>query len=580
MYFWDLSTSLLAYGILLVSFLGWGRMLAVALDIECVSQEGFFSQVWLGWAVVLFILSLLQLVFPLSAVVSLCVYGGGVLFFFLYRGIVCLNFFKERLLLCSFFLPVLFLLSVWFATRAMTDPQFYDSGLYYFNSIRWLNEYPIVKGLGNLHGRLAFNQSFFSYVASLNLYPWFGHGYNIALSFLVVLLLAECSWAFMRVSSRLINKKNCDLDLYLRILFIPVVIRIANEAKLSSPSADIASSLLQIVLFLHIVKLLQGENHTRESTSLLKILIILGVTAITVKLNNVMYGSAILGLSLGWFFLQSSVGYGTRIRSLLKTTIIAGAIFGLWAGRGVLLSGCPLYPSTFLCGEYEWSVPLQRVQDMANWIHSWARYPGKHWREVLGNWDWLSPWLAMIVTRRAIMYSLVLTLVGVMTTFGIMKIYGKERGRLVPILSLIILPLVMSVLFWFFMAPDPRFAGSLFYLLPIASLLPLMYLLVQGGRRSCQIGLFLLFVTVNLHTLSSLYQYLRSPVFDASLVGYQPIPEVVLKTKSTWSGLNVFLPAAGDQCFDAPLPATPRLNPRLHLLGDDLGSGFSVVEKK
>ena len=38
----------------------------------------------------------------------------------------------------------------------------YDSDLYHAQSIRWLEEYGIVKGLGNIHVRFAYNSSFFA----------------------------------------------------------------------------------------------------------------------------------------------------------------------------------------------------------------------------------------------------------------------------------------------------------------------------------------------------------------------------------------------------------------------------------
>src|SRR5262249_54871445 len=37
----------------------------------------------------------------------------------------------------------------------------FDAGLYYLQTMRWVGEHPIVAGLGNLHGRLAFNSMIF-----------------------------------------------------------------------------------------------------------------------------------------------------------------------------------------------------------------------------------------------------------------------------------------------------------------------------------------------------------------------------------------------------------------------------------
>ena len=101
---------------------------------------------------------------------------------------------QEALTFSWIYLVLLVITTIWIAILSMSSPTIFDDGLYHFNSIRWLNEYPIVLGLGNLHSRLAFNQSFFAYVAYLNIYPVFNHGYNLANSFLWLVLLAECLW--------------------------------------------------------------------------------------------------------------------------------------------------------------------------------------------------------------------------------------------------------------------------------------------------------------------------------------------------------------------------------------------------
>src|SRR5262245_4356835 len=37
----------------------------------------------------------------------------------------------------------------------------YDDGLYYLQTFKWNHEFPVTAGLGNLHGRLAFNSILF-----------------------------------------------------------------------------------------------------------------------------------------------------------------------------------------------------------------------------------------------------------------------------------------------------------------------------------------------------------------------------------------------------------------------------------
>ncbi len=52
------------------------------------------------------------------------------------------------------FYLILFLLFAYGTSRGIIH---YDTGLYHAQSIRWIEEYGVVKGLGNLHCRLAYN---------------------------------------------------------------------------------------------------------------------------------------------------------------------------------------------------------------------------------------------------------------------------------------------------------------------------------------------------------------------------------------------------------------------------------------
>ena len=55
-----------------------------------------------------------------------------------------------------------------FSCVAATMPEVYDTALYHNQAIQWIEESGVVKGLGNLHNRLAYNSSFFALQALFN----------------------------------------------------------------------------------------------------------------------------------------------------------------------------------------------------------------------------------------------------------------------------------------------------------------------------------------------------------------------------------------------------------------------------
>jgi hypothetical protein len=65
---------------------------------------------------------------------------------------------------------VLFVL--WAANRCAGPLTLYDSGMYHAPTVEWFKAYPVVPGLGNLHGRLAFNPSGLLFAAMLDRGPF------------------------------------------------------------------------------------------------------------------------------------------------------------------------------------------------------------------------------------------------------------------------------------------------------------------------------------------------------------------------------------------------------------------------
>ena len=174
--------SLLAYVVLGFAYYGWGRIASLLLGFADHEPESPVVPIWLGWAFTLFIFQVLHFFLPITVYVTVPVLAPGVVFsiFKIRKEPRCLPA-RQSVRIWPVVAVILALgLVAWVASKATLPPTNYDSGLYHFNAIRWINMYPIVPGLGNLHGRLAFNQSLFTYVAALNFYPVFGYGRSLA----------------------------------------------------------------------------------------------------------------------------------------------------------------------------------------------------------------------------------------------------------------------------------------------------------------------------------------------------------------------------------------------------------------
>ncbi|MCK7574521.1 MAG: hypothetical protein MZV65_00355 [Chromatiales bacterium] len=120
------------------------------------------------------------------------------------------------------------------------------------------------------------------------------------------------------------------------------------------------------------------------------------------------------------------------------------------------------------------------------------------------------------------------------------------------------LPSIIGLIFWFFTAPDQRFANAIFFLAMIGSMLLFLIAVKSIVRLRMYVILFcVVFLTCNADMLSYIARHLDY-VKLVSTSGWHPVKEVALNTKVTLSGLTVYTPVKGDQCWDSPrrLPRT------------------------
>lgn len=577
-FFIQLAITMFGYFILAISYLGIGWFCSRFLRISFWPENRYFSFIWIGWAITLLFLQVLNLLFPINAYSSVPILVLGLISAIIFikiehRSGAIFPFSKIYLLFLTISVLCVAILS-------MHTPIAFDSGLYHFNSVRWLNESPIVLGLGNLHGRLAFNQSFFAYVGYLNLYPLFNHGHNLANSFLLLMLLAECLF----ILSKLITQKRhaaifSTINLA-AIFLLPIVIYLALYSQMSSPTPDIASSTLQILIFIFFIRAIDEKSSTPYTISQLLLILIISTTAITIKLSNLLYVFSICTILL---FIKLKLLYVSPKQIslvVIKLMALPAFIIFVWGLRGMLLSGCPAFPSTMGCVNTHWSMPIESVKNEADWVYSWARLENETPDKVLNSWDWLMPWFRRNFWRNIwniliVIYPLLFFIASLIMSF---KLYVNhplpckidKQWFLIPV------PILVGLFFWFIMAPDIRFAHSLFWITPITGIIIFLKLLESSGKQNLSI-ILLLFITVNINIAFIIIGNPRL-LTSISAEGNKPIPVVNLTIKTTLSGLEILSPIDGYQCWDSKIPCTPYFNPDLNFVDRIIFPEFSLYD--
>jgi hypothetical protein len=456
-----------------------------------------------------------------------------------------------------FLLPCL----VFAAINALTNGFCYDTLLYHLAAIRWVADFGSVPGLANLHGRLGFNTALHPLAAL------FGSPFGIAVGreFVnPVIIVSVCAVVLQSVG--LTRKDFFAPDSVYACLLFPLVLNLLFSFCLSSPQPDIASGAIAVLVAWYLREVIQETANDREATASFSCLLA-SALVVTFKLSY-----AALGLAAGGLVTLILLYRRRSVMLVLARVIMAGLVCMPWLCRGYILSGYPLFPSGLGRIHFDWMVPSEKALSERNWILSWARQPGPSWHSVLAGGGWFRSWVVTTASDPMVWKPLLLFAAG-LVLIGITTPWRYRKDSFIGWCWLIC-PAILSLFFWFFAAPDPRFAQATLWVLA-ADIVYLPFACTNGSFRSLRI---LFVVIIAGFTLVELKQglvrlYREKGHFPNYVGGVAP-----LVTRLTFSGLAIWVPSEGDVSGPWQIPATPsnRFDPRLELRGKTLREGFRI----
>ena len=248
----------------------------------------------------------------------------------------------------------LFLLFAYGTSRGMIH---YDTGLYHAQSIRWIEEYGVVKGLGNLHCRLAYNSSSFALSALYSMAFLGGQSYHCTAGWLAFLLAAVC----LRTGKSLRAGRLRTSD-FARVMCVYYLVNIFDE--MISPASDY---FMVLVAFYIVIRWLDLSESGERAILPYGLLCVLGVFLMTVKLSAALillltvYPACRLLREKKWG--ETGVYLGLGIAAALPFFI-----------RNVVISGWLVYPFTQIDWfDVAWKIPKGLADYDAREIQVWGR---------------------------------------------------------------------------------------------------------------------------------------------------------------------------------------------------------------
>ncbi len=447
------------------------------------------------------------------------------------------------------------------ATHRVANP---DTGIYHAQAIRWMEEYPAVAGLGNLHSRFAYNSHWLALNAVFSLAFWGGQSLHLV----GAMLFGLAVWDFGNGLRRWLMGERSIAN-SLRTMFLPLSFYLLGS-QTSSPGTDLPVILMMWLIF---PLWLEQESTSRQKASNRTVLIFsAAVVLLTVKLSALP-----LLLLAGWLALRDARHQPLRV---LRWGFLGLVLLLPWLARNVILSGYLIYPFPALDWfNVDWKVPYETAFREAQIIRAWARLPNVD--ASLALQMPLSEWLPLWFSDRTVNQRLILLLAAVsplgMAGVGLLARVKKWNVAGQPSLWIATYLLVLAgALYWLFNAPDLRFGYGWVILLIALPLAALISRLAQGlsDKKAVLINALLLsgLLLAQLWFLAASFE---SRTFNQRWLLPLDYP---LHATFPCPLENGTVLCAGEesytQCYYYPFPCIPKPIEGIEMRGTDWGDGF------
>jgi hypothetical protein len=421
--------------------LGTAILKSVKADIERRGDR-FILAIWLGILTLANALLAVSLLLPLSPWV-----GAGVAIAFLILTLRSHNLIYSLSRLTPVWILGAAASAIATAAYVGGMVNYYDTGLYHFQVIRWLSRYGTVPGLALLHDRFGFVSAWFALVAPFNFGIFEARISTLANGFIFLLAIWHLAIAFVR----LWGQRDGIEDRFVIVAYLLALPLVSSKRIPISTATDLPIILATIVISWAIIVISAQKNEFRANSWLdIKIVpLLLATEAVAIKL------SALPLLLVGVFFYLEK---NWTISRLLFGSAIAFLLLLPMLGFSFITSGCILYPSSFACLNLPWGVGKENADAIAQVISDWGRWYGSQPENLTDN-DWFGYWFSFRTSKQVIVLIVASILAAVALAIR------SERDRLFG-LNYILVAGIFGIALMMYSSPDLRFGLGYLVILP------------------------------------------------------------------------------------------------------------------
>ena len=432
-----------------------------------------------------------------------------------------------------------------------------DTDSYHIQMVKWIQEYGSVPGIANLHLRFGFNSAWF---VSIGLLAFPIHGLNNYMSLNGLLSLWFCYFIlekfFTFLQKNSLNKSlnpslGCLVILILSLINWPMIRGCATSANY-----DFITTCCVVILFFDLVE----DNFDRGIEWLIWPVYLFDVRMINFPL-----------LLLSFFYCWPVIKLFGNGR-LLASISIALFLILPFLTRNVILSGYaffPVYQLDFF--SFDWKADRSMLHGISEYIKYFNRV-NAGFRPLaetsqLRFPEWIGSWFTYLFRFDK--------LITVFSVFGYLYILICVVKRFPRHLRIFLAVMVVQLICWFFIAPDPRFVQG--------SMLFGIYMAIHNGPALKSGVKSLLKLSVGLVTGLVLIYSVNKMIRNGNYRNFlepRRLPVPAVKT-IVLNHIELHIPSKvlnnwNPRCYNVALPCLYKLDPRVEARGMRIADGFRL----
>ena len=456
-------------------------------------------------------------------------------------------------------LLVLFVLWAYFTSRGYIH---YDSDLYHAQSIRWMEEYGVVPGLGNLHERFAYNSSFFGLSALYSLKFVLGDSMHTMNGFLALLLSLTC----LPIANSWKNKRFTVAD-FARVGALYYLTTITNEVV--SPASDYA---VMCVIFFRVIKWLDALEEGCRDIAPYALLCVVGVYALTIKLTAGLI--LILIIKPAYMLIKEK-----RVKEIFIYLAMGLIVAIPWFARTVIISGWLLYPFTALdLFHVDWKMEALYIDIDAIQIKVWGRALYNISLIDVPITGWFPNWFKTTLSgmeKLMILGSLAAT--GA-TMAAAVVIFLRKMFKYLDML-LVMVTMLSCYIFWQTSAPLIRYGYAYVLLLVfivfgwcLQQILPYEEGMKWNWKKMCHMAIYFVLLFYGAYKVYTMADYIYNTRLESCYIWQEDYGVYELESYEI-EGETFYYPVNGDRTGYDSFPASPT-KAELEFRGDSIKDGF------